>query len=122
MPYKADRNYWWIINLLLVQFLLVALPEELFYRGYLQSRLDQVFAGEERTVMGVSVNLKSILITSALFAIGHIITIPSPARLAVFFPSLVFGWMRKATGGIVAPLIFHAICNLFVEFASLLYG
>ena len=122
MPYRAERSYWWIINLILVQFLLVALPEELFYRGYLQSRLDQYFTGSDRTIFGVSVNVKSILLTSALFAIGHIITIPSPARLAVFFPSLVFGWMRRATGGIIAPLIFHALCNLFVEFAMLLYG
>lgn len=121
-PYETERSYWWIINLVLLQFLLVALPEELFYRGYLQTRLDQLFSGSEREIFGVSVNVKSIVITSALFAIGHIITIPAPSRLAVFFPSLLFGWMRRATGGILAPLIFHAFCNLFVEFAGLAYS
>ena len=120
-PYTTERSYWWIINLVLLQFLLVALPEELFYRGNLQTRLDQLFSGSERDIFGVSVNVKSLVLTSALFAIGHIITIPSASRLAVFFPSLLFGWMRRATGGIVAPLIFHALCNLFVEFAALAY-
>ena len=60
-------------------------------------------------------------ITSTIFAVGHYVTIPSPHRLAVFFPSLLFGWMRRATGGILAPLIFHALCNLVVEVASLYY-
>ena len=120
MPLKLSRSLFWLFNIILVQFLLVALPEELFYRGYLQTRLDQLFP-HERTVFGVRVSLPSLLITSALFAIGHYVTIPSPSRLAVFFPSLLFGWMRRATGGIMAPLIFHAFCNLFVEFAQLHY-
>jgi len=120
MPYRIDRGYWWLINLILVQFLLVALPEEVFYRGYLQSRLDQIFTKETK-VLGVSVSLPSLVLTSALFAVGHWVTVPSPHRLAVFFTSLLFGWMRRATGGILAPLIFHASCNLFVEFASLFY-
>ena len=31
--------------------------------------------------------------SSALFALGHLVVVPSPQRLAVFFPALVFGWM-----------------------------
>jgi len=120
MPYTIHRSYWWIFNLIIFQFLLVALPEEVFYRGYLQSRLDQVFTKETK-VFGVSVSIMSLVVTSALFAIGHYITVPSVHRLAVFFPSLLFGWMRRASGGILAPLIFHALCNLFVEFAALHY-
>ena len=30
--------------------------------------------------------------------------------------------MRRATGGIIAPVLYHAACNLLVEFASLHYG
>lgn len=120
-PYRAERSYWWLINLVLVQLLLVALPEEVFYRGYLQSRLDTLI-GREVRVLGVSVNLTSMVVTSALFAIGHVVTVPAPSRLAVFFPSLLFGWMRRATGGILAPVIFHAACNLIVEIASAFYA
>lgn len=120
-PYRAERGYWWLLNLILVQLLLVALPEEVFYRGYLQTRLDKL-VGRDVRVLGVSVNLHSLVLTSALFAIGHFVTIPSAHRLAVFFPSLLFGWMRRATGGIVAPVLYHAACNLSVELVSLAYG
>ncbi|MEZ4470372.1 MAG: MrtP family glutamic-type intramembrane protease [bacterium] len=120
VPYTAERSWWWLIELILVQLLLVALPEELFYRGYLQSRLDGL-VGRDRRVLGVQVNLHSLVLTSALFAIGHIVTIPHPARLAVFFPSLLFGWMRRATGGIAAPIAFHAACNLLVDVVGRFY-
>ena len=120
-PLHLDRSLWWFINLVLVQLLLVALPEELFYRGYFQSKLDGLI-GRDVKVLGVYCNPTSIILTSALFAIGHIITVPSPQRLAVFFPSLLFGWMRRATGSILAPLIFHAACNLIVTAASQFYS
>lgn len=119
-PFESERSFWWLFNLIMLQLLLVALPEELFYRGYLQTRLDGM-VGQERMVFGVSVNVKSIVLTSALFALGHIITIWHPARLMVFFPSLIFGWMRRATGGILAPILFHAACNLLVDILSLHY-
>lgn len=119
-PFKAKRSYWWLFNLLMLQLLLVALPEELFYRGYLQTRLDGLI-GKDRRVFGVEVNVASVVLTSALFALGHIITVWHPARLAVFFPSLIFGWMRRATGGILAPILFHAACNMLVDILSLHY-
>ncbi len=120
-PYRAERGFGWLINLILVQLLLVALPEEVFYRGYVQTRLDGL-VGRDVKILGVAVNPASLVLTSALFAIGHVVTVPSAHRLAVFFPSLLFGWMRRATGGIIAPVLFHAACNLLVEFASLHYG
>lgn len=120
-PYRAERGIGWLLNLILVQLLLVALPEEVFYRGYLQTRLDGLI-GRDVKVLGVEVNLLSLVATSALFAIGHVITVPSPHRLAVFFPSLIFGWMRRATGGVIAPTLYHAACNLLVEVAVLYYA
>lgn len=120
MPYEAERSWWWLLNLVLVQLLLVALPEEVFYRGYLQTRLDQL-VGRDRRVLGVDVNVASLLITSALFAVGHYATIPAPARLAVFFPSLLFGWMRRATGGVAAPVVYHAACNILVDIGAGFY-
>lgn len=119
-PYQAKRGYWWLLNLILVQFLLVAVPEEVFYRGYLQTRLDGL-VGRDRVILGVAVNPTSLLLTSALFAIGHVATVPNPARLAVFFPSLIFGWMRRRSDGVLAPAIYHAACNVLVEVAALYY-
>ncbi|MCB9522749.1 MAG: CPBP family intramembrane metalloprotease [Myxococcales bacterium] len=120
VPYRAQRGWWWLLNLVLVQFLLVAVPEEVFYRGYLQSRLDGLI-GRDRRILGADVNVASVLLTSALFAVGHIATIPHPSRLAVFFPSLLFGWLRRRSGGVLAPAIYHAACNLLVDLAVLFY-
>lgn len=92
------------------QLLMVALPEEAFFRGYLQTALDRQFAPRLR-IFGAQVGL-GLLISSAIFAFGHVLTRPYPERLAVFFPSLLFGWMRARTGGVGASIAFHALCNL----------
>jgi membrane protease YdiL (CAAX protease family) len=92
------------------QLVVIALPEEAFFRGYVQTRLDEVFPRTYR-ILGFPIG-PSILITSALFAVGHVLTIPSPERLAVFFPSLLFGSLRARTGGIGASVLLHALCNL----------
>ena len=116
------------LNEVFGQLVIIALPEEAFYRGYLQSRLDQAMPGFTRRrdpatgelvpvrlrIFGASVG-PALLATSLIFALGHFATIREPARLAVFFPSLVFGWLRYRTKGIGAGIAFHAMCNLFTE-------
>ena len=57
----------------------------------------------------------ALILSSVIFALGHFATIREPARLAVFFPSLVFGWLRARTKGIGAGVAFHASCNIFSE-------
>lgn len=93
------------------QLLVVALPEEAFYRGYLQTELDACLP-RKLSLFGVEVGW-GIVLTSAIFAAGHLLTELNAARLAVFFPSLVFGFLRNKTGGIGASVLFHAMCNLF---------
>ncbi len=116
------------LNEIFGQLVIIALPEEAFYRGYLQSRLDAALPGfgwktdaatgmrtpSRLRVFGASLG-PAVLVTSLVFALGHFATIREPARLAVFFPSLVFGWLRQRTRGIGAGLAFHAMCNLFSE-------
>jgi len=102
------------------QLLVIALPEEAFYRGYLQSRLDDVWRPRFR-VLGAELG-PGLLVTSALFALGHLCTEFNAARLAVFFPSLLFGYLRARTGGVGASIIFHALCNLFASYLGQGYG
>ena len=117
---NLDRDWWWFLHFLLGQLLLVALPEEIFYRGYLQSRLEQKFPKKSR-FLRVDISWKALILTSTIFALGHVLTIPHPARLAVFFPSLLFGWMRAATGSIFSAVLFHVLCNLFAQVAFKFY-
>jgi uncharacterized protein len=96
--------------LALSQLVVVAIPEELFFRGYLMERLERVWPPTRR-LFGAPVGL-ALVASSALFALGHLLVIPNPQRLAVFFPALVFGWMRSRTGSIAAGATFHALCNI----------
>ncbi|HET6147780.1 MAG TPA: type II CAAX endopeptidase family protein [Polyangia bacterium] len=95
------------------QLIVVAIPEELFFRGYLMQRLDQRWPPTRR-LLGASIG-PGLLVSSVLFAIGHVLVVPNPQRLAVVFPALVFGWMRARTGSIMPGALFHALCNLFAD-------
>jgi membrane protease YdiL (CAAX protease family) len=102
------------------QFLVIALPEEAFYRGYLQTRLDEALP-PRGALLGTPLGL-GVVLTSAIFALGHVATELSPNRLAVFFPSLLFGWIRNRRGGVGAGAAFHALCNLFASYLARSYG
>ncbi|HET9958064.1 MAG TPA: MrtC family glutamic-type intramembrane protease [Polyangiaceae bacterium] len=102
------------------QLLGTAFPEEAFYRGYAQSALDRAWPPKRR-YLGIALG-PGVLLSSAVFAAGHFLTQPVPGRLAVFFPSLLFGALRARTGGIGASVVFHASCNLFVWYLGRSYG
>ena len=72
---------------------------------------------EQRRVrlLGASVAPVALVLQAVLFALVHFIVDPNPARLAVFFPGLAFGWLRALRGTIGAAIAFHALCNLFSE-------
>ena len=104
------------LEAVLAQVLGIAMPEEIFYRGYVQTAIDDAAPGRRR-VLGADLGL-GILLGSAVFALGHFATTGHVARLSVFFPSLVFGWLRARTGGIGAAVAFHAACNLFSAYLT----
>lgn len=95
------------------QLIVVAVPEELFFRGYLMGRFEARWPPQRR-LLGAPVG-RAWLISSVLFALGHVLVDLNPQRLAVFFPGLVFGWMRATTGSLAAGSVYHALCNLLSE-------
>ena len=108
-PRLPPRFGEWVID----QLFVVALPEEFFYRGYMQTRLRDAWPGG-RKVLGARLG-PAFWLTAVLFALGHL-AIFQAWRLSVFFPALLFGWMRERTGTVVGAALFHAACNLFVHF------
>jgi membrane protease YdiL (CAAX protease family) len=87
--------------------LLVSVPEEVFFRGYLQEEMGN--------------NLKAILMVSLLFAIGHLAVrcmgfgcsgAGYVENLLTFFPSLVMGYMYLISGTLWANIIFHFLANV----------
>jgi len=88
----------------------VAIAEEFFYRGYVQTRLNEVFP--KRFQFGGITYGHSLWITSLFFAFGHSLVSVQWWHFSIFFPSLLFGLMRERTGGVVAAAFLHAFCNI----------
>lgn len=94
-------------SFILTQLFLVALPEEVFFRGYLQEKLGNTIRG--------------VIVVSLLFALGHFITLCLGGghglslcvqSLLTFFPSLVMGYLYLYTGTLWAGIIFHFLANI----------
>jgi membrane protease YdiL (CAAX protease family) len=124
--YSDERGWMWLFLWVATQFVLVAFPEEYFYRGFIQTRLEQGFeARAEAKGKAMTVILgftPAILVSSILFGIGHLLVPVGGAilgnRMSVFFPALLFGWLRRRTGSILASTIYHAFSNMMVLVAA----
>jgi len=101
----------------LTQFAVVALPEELFFRGLLLTLLEKRFPPKRR-FLGGGVGL-ALVLSAAAFALIHLPKDGDPRALATFFPGLLFGWMRSATGSILASTITHGCSNILVRVLDL---
>jgi membrane protease YdiL (CAAX protease family) len=106
--------------LLLYHIFYVAIPEEFFYRGYFQTRLNEVFP-RKWLIFGVPMGWGAI-IAALMFAFGHSLVVLKWWHFATFFPGLIFAWMREKTDGVVAGALFHAICNVAVGLMDYHYG
>lgn len=83
------------------QLFLVALPEEFFFRGFLQDSLGK--------------NFKAVLLTSLLFSFAHLpkaMFANEWLSLLSFFPSIIMGWLYMETNNILPGTIFHFLANL----------
>jgi membrane protease YdiL (CAAX protease family) len=101
-----------IVAAVAVEVFAVALPEEVFHRGYLMSVLEEVFPPRVR-VFAVPFGLAAVL-SSSMFAVGHLVGMAEAARLATFFPALLFAWLWRKSNSLWAPALFHAASNLLM--------
>jgi uncharacterized protein len=108
---------WSLAEFCLVQMLVVALPEELFFRGFLLGLLEKRFPPQRR-FLGGGIGL-ALLLSSLAFALIHIPKDGDPRVLATFFPGLLFGWMRSSTGSILAPTLAHGASNILIRLLDL---
>jgi len=112
---RLPRDLGWLA---VHQLLAISLPEETFFRGYVQGRLNRAF-GRGRSVFGATVGV-GLWIQAGLFALCHLAT-GDWTRLRVFFFALFAGWLRERTGSIAAPVVYHAVANVWyaIVFSSL---
>jgi membrane protease YdiL (CAAX protease family) len=99
-----------VFNWVIYNFIAVAFFEELFFRGFVHGRFEN-FA-KARFLNKKAVFWIPILVSAFLFALAHVAVDLDPARMAVFFPGLLFGWLRARTGTLLAPILSHGTANL----------
>lgn len=109
----------WLAKIALTHLIGVALPEETFYRGYLQARLQACWEAKTQ-ILGVPIG-KGACTASFFFALGHFLGEWNPLRFGPFFPGLIFAWLRNATGSILGAILFHGLCNIFGELLFVMY-
>mgnify|MGYP000362532206 CR=1 FL=1 len=103
-------------------YLAVGFAEELFFRGYVQSRLNEVFTEKYRRFLGVDFEwTQGTLITAVfLFGLPHLLTGVNPftktlrvgpltvaVTASAVFVGLVAGVLREKTGCVLLPTVLH---------------
>jgi membrane protease YdiL (CAAX protease family) len=98
------------LKMCLYQFCTIAFPEEFYFRGYLQTRLNQIW-GRPYSLLGASFGW-GLIVTSLVFMLFHLVLAINLWNVGIFFSALVFGWLREKTNSVAAPTIFHALSNI----------
>ncbi|MBP5591843.1 CPBP family intramembrane metalloprotease [bacterium] len=92
----------------LIAIAVAAIPEEFFFRGYIQ---EHVFSAFDKKILKI-VSLKN-LFTSLLFGLVHALAFLDITRAATFFPSLLFGlFTEKSKGRIFYSISYHVVSNI----------
>ncbi len=89
----------------------IALPEEFFFRGYLQEQLNKIY-GRPFKLFGANFG-HGLWITALLFALSHSLIALQWWHFAIFFPGIAFGWLKEKTGTVTSSALFHAASNTF---------
>ncbi|MEY3011711.1 MAG: hypothetical protein RIT45_446 [Pseudomonadota bacterium] len=119
-PVSGPANLGWLLLLLLDQLIVVALPEEVLFRGWMLGRLRAALPPGRR-VLGVPFGAAHIA-SAAFFALVHLAATPAAHRLLVFFPALLFAWLAERARHVAAPALHHALSNVVLQALGRLYG
>ncbi|MCX8026320.1 MAG: CPBP family intramembrane metalloprotease [Thermodesulfovibrionales bacterium] len=88
------------IDYILVTYLLVAFPEEVFFRGFLMESF--------------GCNIKGVVISSLLFSMAHwyrYFLFGDYLAPLTFFPALIMGFLYMKTRNTITSTLFHGTCN-----------
>jgi CRP-like cAMP-binding protein len=100
-------SVWQAVGLMAV-YSLFAPVQELVARGAMQSSLHEFLGGKHR-------DLWAILLSTLMFSQIHLHLTPSYA-IAVFFPSLFWGWMYARQRTLVGVSLSHVLIGVYVAF------
>jgi len=115
-----------VLDTLLFQLIMAGFGEEILYRGYYQSRLNQGF-GQPWNVLGLRFGW-GLILASLVFGVDHMLNPFDPFRghfgldpwwgLGVLPGALMFALLRERTGSILAPAIVHGVEDVLFCFTA----
>ena len=96
---------------------IVALGEEMFFRGYMQSAMNRYF-GKPFSMGGVSFGWGLVLAALAFGLIHALVATPPtwPHALWTFIFGLSLGYLREKEGSILVAVFFHALMDMPLAF------
>jgi uncharacterized protein len=125
---RFDRSLTDVLLTVLWLFFGAGFGEEVFFRGYIQSRIDQSF-GRPRRLLGIAFGA-GLIISSLLFGFIHALnTVDYFSNrfefawlwmLPNFTAGLFFGVLRQRTGSILAGSVTHGLLDVLAQIPALL--
>ncbi len=98
-----------LITRIIIVLVFVAFLEEFFFRGYVQTRLNEAFA---RPYALFNVNYGAgLILTAVIFGLFHPLSVTNqnPWAWALWTATggLIFGFLREKSGAVVTPALVH---------------
>jgi len=103
---QADYFSW-----LLYQFLYVAVAEEMFFRGYIQTNVMRLLVHRQWKSSDTQ-RWIGIIVSATCFALAHVVVQGRMISLLTFLPGLLLAWLFVRTRSLLAPIMFHGLANV----------
>ena len=105
----VPRERWpmWI----LFQFGLVAVPEELFFRGYFLTNCLKLLRAVVKSGSS-ALEVAGVCLSAGVFAVAHVLILGSAASIFTFFPGLIFAWLFLRCGSLAPSVLLHGAANI----------
>jgi membrane protease YdiL (CAAX protease family) len=124
---RLTRN---VVSTVAWQFVFSGFGEEILYRGYVQSRVNQEF-GRPYQFMGARFG-PGLFVAAFIFGLSHVLNTFNPFTgsyelawwwgLWTLFGGLFFGLVREKTGSLLAPGVAHGLPDAVGESFATLFG
>lgn len=101
-----------------VHALWAAFPEEILFRGYLQTQLRAAFRGEPD---GGPRATAAVIVVALVYLLVHVPVMNPESLLGAGILGLLLGCLRERTGSLVAPFMCHAAYNAALAWLEVAY-
>jgi len=100
------------LSFIFYQFMYIAVAEEVFFRGYVQSNIQQLI-GSISFQRTYKCKWLIIFLSAGVFALAHIVIKGQIIAGLTLLPGLVLAWLFYRTHSLLAPILFHGLANIY---------